>query len=120
MSAGRCQWFFPDAERPPSGSEEPVGHESLIILNPNESVAEIRVTLWFELDDPVDFVVSVSPMRVRCLRTDDRNDMGGHEVVVGRQYAIGLHSNSPIVAQYGRLDIRQPNMAFYTTSGYCE
>ena len=33
-------------------------------------------------------------------------------------YAMLLESDVPVIVQYGRLDVRQTNMAFYTTSGY--
>lgn len=36
----------------------------------------------------------------------------------GEQYAISLISNVPVVVQYGRLDVSQSNMAFYTATGY--
>ncbi|MEI6387057.1 MAG: sensory rhodopsin transducer [Spirochaetota bacterium] len=34
------------------------------------------------------------------------------------QYAIRVDSSVPVVAQYGRLDSRQANLAYYTTLGY--
>lgn len=118
--AGKVRWFFPDAELPPPGDADPRGHESIIILNPNPKAVRIRMTLWYTDRGPDHFEVSVEGERVRCLRTDVLDDMGGHEVMEGQQYAIGLESDGPIIAQYGRLDVRQPNMAFYSTPGYSE
>jgi len=34
--------------------------------------------------------------------------------------AIAVHSDTPVIAQYGRLDLTTGNMAFYTTPGYAE
>lgn len=117
---GRTTWYFPDAELPPPGEGELLGHESVIVLNPNASDATIQVTLWYADRGPERFTVLVPAERVRCLRTNDAADMGGVEVKVGEQYAIGLSSDVPVVAQYGRLDVRQPDMAFYATPGYWE
>lgn len=117
---GRQRWFFPDAERPPHGGEDIFGHESIIVLNPNDSEAQIKVTLWYTDRNPDSFSFVVAPQRVRCLRSNERDDYGGIEIPVEVQYAIGLESNVPVIAQYGRLDVRQANMAFYTTPGYAE
>lgn len=118
--AGRAAWYFPDAELPPPGEGELIGHESVIVLNPNPADATIRATLWYVDREPEHFTVRVPAERVRCLRTNDPGDMGGIAVKVGEQYAIGLFSDVPVIAQYGRLDVRQPDMAFYATPGYCE
>ncbi|MGD9519572.1 MAG: sensory rhodopsin transducer [Armatimonadota bacterium] len=34
------------------------------------------------------------------------------------QYSLRLQSNVPVVAQIGRADVRQPNLAYYTVMGY--
>ncbi|MCC2594275.1 hypothetical protein LKO27_12745 [Tessaracoccus sp. OS52] len=117
---GRQKWFFPDAELPPPGDGELQGHESIIILNPNPEPATVEVTLYWTEGAPDRFTVDVGAEVVRCLRTNVASDMGGREIPLEEQYAIGLSSNVGIVAQYGRLDVRQPNMAFYATPGYFE
>ena len=38
---GKKIWFFPDGDRPPEGSSLMKGHESYIILNPNNQDAHI-------------------------------------------------------------------------------
>ena len=44
-------------------------------------------------------------------------DMCGYEVERETQYAMKLESSTEIVVQYGRLDNRQTNLAYYTTLG---
>ncbi|AQP48213.1 hypothetical protein BW730_12575 [Tessaracoccus aquimaris] len=118
---GRTTWVFPDAELPPYGpGGELYGHESIIVLNTNLAPVAVRATLWYTDKAPAQFEFRVEGQRVRCLRTNEPSDMGGVEVPVGEQYAISLSADAPIVAQYGRLDVRQPEMAFYTTPGYSE
>jgi hypothetical protein len=45
-------------------------------------------------------------------------DMCGFVVEKELQYAMKLESNTKIVVQYGRLDNRQQNLAYYTTLGF--
>lgn len=116
---GKRVWYFPDAEMPPAGDSLLKGHESLIILNDNDERALIKITLFFTDREPIDNIdVVVEPKRVRCLRTNNVDDFGGVEIPLETQYAIKIESNVPVVAQYGRLDTRQNNMAFYTTMGF--
>ena len=97
------------------------GHESIIVLNPNDKVATITLKCYFVYPEkPITFEATVEAQSVRCLRTNEPEDMGGHNIPLETQYAISLHSDQPIVAQYGRLDNRQTNLAFYTTPGYAE
>ncbi|NSW91094.1 MAG: hypothetical protein HPY74_10575 [Firmicutes bacterium] len=115
---GKKIWYFPDGELPPPGDEPLKGHESIIILNDNECVANLTMTLYFTDKEPVGNIeIKVPPKRVKCVRMDNPDHLGG--VVVPRevQYAIKLASDVPIVVQYGRLDTRQEKMAFYTTMG---
>ncbi|MEA5118732.1 MAG: sensory rhodopsin transducer [Propionicimonas sp.] len=121
MAHGRKTWYFPDGDCPPEGKGDLKGHESIIILNPNGQEAAVTVRLFFEPGRPPEqFETKVPAESVRCLRTNCSADMGGHVVPLETQYAIGLFSTFPVVAQYGRLDNRQANLAYYTTAGYSE
>lgn len=116
---GKKVWVFPDLEMPPAGESELKGHESIIILNMTDKPANVKMTLYFEDKEPfVDIPVRVEANRVRCLRTNNKADFNGLEIERETQYAIKLESDVPVVAQYGRLDTRQDNMAFYTVMGY--
>jgi hypothetical protein len=42
----------------------------------------------------------------------------GFAVPQETQYAVRLESDVPVVVQYGRLDSRQSNLAYYTTMGH--
>ena len=119
---GKKDWFFPDAELPPRGTHpELPGHESVIVLNPNGEDAEVEIVLHWTDRAPTPLPkLTVAAGRVRCVRCMAPDGILGMKVEVGEQYAIALHSTVPIVAQYGRLDMRSGPMAFYTTPGYCE
>ncbi|MEG1812802.1 MAG: sensory rhodopsin transducer [Clostridia bacterium] len=118
---GKKVWFFPDGDRPPFGESALKGHESIVILNPNQQDANAAITLYFTGDEPIrDIPVPVGAERVRCVQTHNADDFGGHVLPLCTQYAIKVESDVPVVVQYGRLDPRQVNLAYYTTMGYPE
>ena len=118
MAYGKKVWIFPDAELPPVGVNLIPGHESVIITNVSDKVANVKFTLIYTDKEPVDFTIQVEAMRVRCLRTNEEKDFGKYTAKFDEQYASMLESDQPIVAQYGRAEPREVN--FYTTPGYCE
>ncbi len=115
---GSKTWFFPDGDLPLAGDTDPIGHESLIMVNPNDADAEVTMTVFFEEKEP-DRVegISLAASRVRCVRMDQPIGPDGYRVPSG-QYALMLESTVPIVCQLGRMDVRQPNLAYYTTMGF--
>jgi hypothetical protein len=117
---GRRQWVYPDLELPPPGDFPLKGHESLIVLNMNDFDATLLLTLYFTDKERVELApTKVAARRVRCFRLDKVEDVG-MKIPRETQYALRLRSDLPVVAQYGRLDTRQPNMAFYTVMGYSD
>lgn len=116
---GKKSWIIPDCELPHAGEGVLKGHESVIIVNDNEEDIEISVTLYFT-DEPCynDIKWVVKGKSVRCFRMNEKKDMSGYAVPYETQYAMKVESNKPFVLQYGRLDNRQTNLAYYTTLGY--
>jgi hypothetical protein len=121
MSAGKKVWIIPDCELPYEGEGVLKGHESVIIVNDSKKDADIKVKIYFtDKDSYKEIKWTVGADRVRCFRMNNKDDMCGFEVPYETQYAMKIESNTPIVLQYGRLDNRQTNLAYYTTLGYCE
>lgn len=117
---GRRVWIFPDGDLPPAGEEGlPLeGHESLIVLNTGDDDAHIELDVYFSDREPEIGLRLLAPARrVTCFRMDKPVGDRGFRVPFG-QYALRLRSDVPIVAQIGRADVRQPNLAYYTTMGY--
>ena len=56
--------------------------------------------------------------RVKCLQTHRPEHFGEHVLPLTTQYAAKVESDVPVIVQYGRLDPRQTNLAYYTTMGY--
>ena len=43
MSLGKRTWVFADGDLPPHGTEEPFGHEALMVVNDGASDAHIEL-----------------------------------------------------------------------------
>jgi len=120
MDIGKKIWVFPDGDIPAPGDKEPYGHESLVILNPNKEDALISMNVYYTDEEPVkDITITVVGERVRCVRLDKETGDNDQKVEIPfGQYALKLESNIPVVAQIGRMDVTQPNLAYYTVMGY--
>lgn len=121
MSAGKKIWVIPDCELPQAGEGVLKGHESVIVVNDSDKDTKIAVTLYFadkECYDKIEWTVGAK--RVRCFRMNNVSDMCGYVVPFDTQYAMKIVSEQNVVIQYGRLDNRQVNLAYYTTLGYNE
>ncbi len=115
-------WYFPDGYLPEKVGEGPLeGHEALMLLNTGMTPAEISLDFYFEDRDPVKNVpVTVQAERILGLRLDNPRDIGGLDIPPMTQYSIRVRSDVPIVAQFGRLDTTQTNMAYYSPPGFFE
>ena len=119
---GRLTWIFPDGDLPPAGEDGlPLeGHESLVVLNTGDEDARIAMDVFFSDGEPEAGIALLAPARrVTCFRMDKPVGDRQFQVPFG-QYALRLRSNVPIVVQMGRADVRQVNLAYYTTMGYGE
>ncbi len=120
MICGKKNWIIPDCELPPEGEGVMKGHESVIVVNDSPRTAKIKVTLFFDNKDPYEGIEwEVEPKRVMCFRMNQPAHMSGYVVPLETQYAMKLESSEKVVVQYGRLDNRQVNLAYYTTLGFC-
>ncbi len=116
---GKKNWVIPDCELPPEGEGRMKGHESVVIVNDGKKKAVIKVKLYFEDKPAVEGITwEVEPQSVFCFRMNKPEHMSGYVVPLETQYAMRLSSSQPIVVQYGRLDNRQTNLAYYTTMAF--
>lgn len=60
---------------------------------------------------------SATVERTTCLRLDYPIGKEEYQIPIG-QYALHIKSSVPVCACFGRLDVRQSNMAYYALSGY--
>ena len=119
MEKGKKNWVFCDGYLPPKGDNpEFEGHEALMITNLNEEKANIELVFVFEDKDPVSGIfVNLDGMRTTCIRLD--KPLGDQKLMLGEsvQYTVWVKSDIPVCACFGRLDVRQTNMAYYSVEG---
>ena len=119
MVVGKKNWIIPDCELPPEGEGIMKGHESVVIVNDSNKKAVIKVKLFFVEEQAYEGITwEVEPQTVKCFRMNNVEHMCGYVVPLETQYAMKLESSQKIVVQYGRLDNRQTNLAYYTTMAY--
>jgi hypothetical protein len=119
---GAKVWYFPDGYLPEKLDNTRLeSHEALMLFNVNETPAHVHIDFYFDNRDPVLGVpVEVGAQRVISLRLDQAEAFGGPHISPLVQYALRVCSDIPIVAQFGRLDATQPNLAYYGTMGFWE
>ena len=120
MENGKKNWVFCDGYLPPKGDNpEFEGHEALMLTNLNDEKAEIELVLIFEEKAPVGGIfVQLDGMRTTCVRMDKPLGENGYKLGVSEQYTVWVKSSLPICACFGRLDVRQVNMSYYSVEGY--
>lgn len=120
MENGKKNWVFCDGYLPPKGDNpEFEGHEALMLTNLNDEKAEIELVLIFEEKAPVGGIfVQLDGMRTTCVRMDKPLGENGYKLGVSEQYTVWVKSSVPICACFGRLDVRQVNMSYYSVEGY--
>ena len=120
MEKGKKNWVFCDGYLPPHGDNpEFEGHDAPMLTNLNNEKATIELTFIFEDKEPVTGIfLELDGMRTKSIRMD--HPLGDKGLVIGEavQYTVWVKSDVPICACYGRLDVRQPNMAYYSVEGY--
>lgn len=116
---GNYTWFVPDGWLPPQGgSGDMVNHESLMIMNTGSKNANVKIDIYFEDCAPVlALPIEVNAERIKAIRLDDTAQLG-YKLPRATQYALRIRSDVKIIVQYGRMDVRQPNLAYYVTMAY--
>lgn len=120
MEKGKTNWVFCDGYLPPHGDNpEFEGHEALMMTNLNDEKTEIELTIIFEDREPETGIrFTLDGMRTMCVRMD--KPLGEQKLQLGEsvQYTVWVKSALPICACFGRLDVRQTNMSYYSVEGY--
>ncbi len=122
MKHGAKVWYFPDGylpEKVKDGCME--AHEALMLFNTDDKDIAVEIDVYFSDRDPVKNIpVRVPAERIIALRLDHPEDLNGTVIPPLTQYALRIRASEPIVAQFGRLDTTQSNMAYYVGVGFCE
>ncbi|RAV20842.1 sensory rhodopsin transducer [Paenibacillus contaminans] len=121
---GAKSWYIVDGYLPYKGKvdvNEFEGHEAIMILNCQDEAASIWMDIYYENREPdLDITLFVDARRVKCIRMDHPDEIGGVRLERQQQYALRFRSNVEVIVQYGRMDIAQPNLAYIGLIGYSE
>jgi hypothetical protein len=120
LEEGNNVWLFPDGELPEPDKESPYeAHEALIILNTSDKKANIKLTLYFSDKEPInDIRIDVDARRVKCIRMDKPEQLGGVSIPRHVQYALRLESDVKVAVTFGRLDTSAEKLAYYVGVAY--
>ncbi len=115
---GARVWIFADGYLPEKGEgEKYVGHDCLCVVNTGLEDADLRLDFYFEDREAVENVPArIGAKRSLHLRLDQ--PVGNFELPREVPYSLRLRSSVPVVAQYSRLDVTQPNATLMTSLGY--
>ncbi len=106
---GRMRWVIPGGCAPMgSTGGEPMftSHEKLCLLNAGKRLANIRITVFFEREEPIGpFIFTIGGRRMRQVRMNDL--IHPQAIPLDLPYAVLVESDEPIVAQFTRMDTRQ-------------
>lgn len=116
---GHRIWVVPDGWLPPEGGKgDLINHESLMILNTGKETAKMNITVYFEDRPPEKCLpLTVAPERIKAVRLDLAEELG-LSIPRATQYALRLESSVKVIVQYGRMDVRQANLAYYGSMAY--
>lgn len=121
---GAKNWYIVDGYLPYKGKanhETFEGHEAIMILNCQDVDAIIFMDIFYEDREPDEQInIVVPPRRVKCIRMDRPEDIGGIQLGRQLQYSLRFRSNVEVIIQYGRMDIAQSNLAYIGVIGYSE
>ena len=116
---GKKIWMLPDMYWPTQDHGTYVSHEAVCVLNVSDQDANVRMTLYYENQDPVCMPIGVAKAkRTSHIRMDQLTDTEGKKLLRGVGYAAVIESDVPIVVQYTRVDTTQPELALMSTMAY--
>lgn len=125
---GKKIWVFPDAYIPSKGAVYPnaskskiYGHESLCIVNPNNSNAKLKINFYFEKEKPwKGFTQNIKGETSLHLRLDKIKIPKYGYLTREKPYSIIVNSTKNVVIQLSRLDTTSKYNSFMTVMGWGE
>ncbi|MBP1991035.1 sensory rhodopsin transducer [Paenibacillus eucommiae] len=121
---GAKNWYIVDGYLPYKGKvdlNDFEGHEAIMIMNCQDEDASLFMDIYYEDREPdLDIALVVCARRVKCIRMDHPEEIGGICLERQQQYALRFRSDVEVIIQYGRMDIAQPNLAYIGLIGYSE
>jgi hypothetical protein len=119
LAVGARRWVIADGYIP-AWSQGPApeftSHEAACILNAGGDPANVRLTVFFEDRDPLEYALKVPARRTVHQRLGELSEP--EPIPLGVGYAYVVESDVPVVVQHTRLDSRQSANALVSTLAY--
>ena len=119
LGVGARRWVIADGYIPEwsqGPAPEFTSHEAACILNAGIEPASVRLTVFFEDRDPVEYALTVAPRRTLHQRLGDLRDPEPFPAGLGYSYVVD--ADVPVVVQHTRLDSRRAANALTSTIAY--
>jgi hypothetical protein len=119
LTVGARRWAIADGYIPEwsqGPAPELTSHEAACILNAGTLPANVRLTVFFEDRDPVEYSLTVAPRRTLHQRLEDLTEP--EPIPSGLGYSYMVDADVPIVVQHTRLDSRQAANTVISTIAY--
>ena len=112
------RWVIPDGYIPPFSSGELESHESICVLNTNDTDAQLLINVYFEDRNPIEGITVLVPAkRTQHIRTSGLRS-GTDSIPKGVPYAAEVISDILVFVQYSRLDSTQPANALMSVMAF--
>lgn len=95
-----------------------LSHESICVLNTNDTDCNLNITLYFEDREPKSFDYVCPSNRTRHIRMDKITFSDGSSVPRGVAYSSEIKCSVPVAVQYTRVDTTQAENTIMTTVAY--
>ena len=116
---GKQVWMIPDGYMSDTAKGDLVSHEAICVLNLSGEDANIKLTVYFENDEPLgNFTAVCKNERTNHIRLDKIISADGTRIPKNTPYAVLVESDRPVVVQASRLDVTRPEYALMTTIAY--
>lgn len=116
---GKNVWLIADGFMSNTKTDKNVSHEAVCVLNLSGEKANVKITVYFEDEEPLTgFYAVCENNRTNHIRLDKIVNDKGQKIPKEKPYALLIESDRPVVCQHTRLDVTAPDMALMTTIAY--
>ena len=116
---GKNVWLIADGFMSNTKTDKNVSHEAVCVLNLSGEKANVKITVYFEDEEPLTgFSAVCENDRTNHIRLDKIVNDNGQKIPKEKPYALLIESDRPVVCQHTRLDVTAPDMALMTTIAY--
>ena len=116
---GKNVWLIADGFMSNTKTDKNVSHEAVCVLNLSGEKANVKITVYFEDEEPLTgFSAVCENDRTNHIRLDKIVNDKGQKIPKEKPYALLIESDRPVVCQHTRLDVTASDMALMTTIAY--